>query len=91
MISTQGAFEPTQICLEGLIPGSVSKVPKRRRIFSGCVSLRLRIGEPQRPQKHRLRNSWQLLESARTTIRSCAPLVPFSVSGACDEHFVVGD
>ena len=53
MISTQGAFEPTQICLDGLIPGSVSKVPKRSRIFSGCASLRLRIGEPQRPQKHR--------------------------------------
>ena len=53
MISTQGAFEPTQICLDGLTPGSVSKVPNRRRIFSGCASLRLRIGEPHRPQKHR--------------------------------------
>src|SRR4030095_6761210 len=41
------------MCLAGLTPGSVSKVPKRSRIFSGCASLRLRIGEPQRPQKHR--------------------------------------
>ena len=53
MISTQGAFEPTHICLDGLTPGSVSKVPKRSRIFSGWASLRLRIGEPHRPQKHR--------------------------------------
>src|SRR3972149_1208367 len=41
------------MCLEGLTPGSVSRVPRRRRRVSGRASLRFKIGEPHRPQKHR--------------------------------------
>src|SRR3989304_6041503 len=41
------------MCLEGLTPGSVSRVPRRRRGVSGRASLRFKIGEPHRPQKHR--------------------------------------
>src|SRR4030065_436272 len=41
------------MCLEGLTPGSVSRVPRRRRRISGRASLRFKIGEPHRPQKHR--------------------------------------
>jgi hypothetical protein len=90
VISTQGAFEPTQICLEGLIPGSVSKVPKRRRIFSGCASLRLRIGEPQRPQKHRRfpgEDSHSFISSSPATNRNEGAGIVAPVPNAAPDAF----
>ena len=52
-ISTHGALDSTCVCLDIVTPGSLSRVPTRRRRFSGSFALRLRIGEPQRPQNSR--------------------------------------
>lgn len=74
-MSYHGAFSLTQICPDGLTPGSPSSVPARMVMRPGGCSKYLKSGEPQPEQKCRRlpgELSWKETCSSPATSEKCS-------------------